>query len=115
MVPSNAPAALAFARRDVEIAAAVKGQSERISVLREELRTLCTMVDRAYFGLITHLPEIDVSLREAAVISGRRRYRLWRGAVRNFHKARGGRDILSPLVDGPSGVENIEEDDDGTE
>ena len=79
-----------LARTEERIAATIDGQAERISRLREDVRAMAAMVDRAYFGYLAHTPEIDPELRPAALSAARRRHSAWLGAVEQFLRAGGG-------------------------
>ena len=79
-----------LARTEERIAATIDGQAERISRLREDVRAMAAMVDRAYFGYLAHTPEIDPELRPAALAAARRRHTAWLGAVEQFLRAGGG-------------------------
>jgi hypothetical protein len=79
-----------LARTEERIAATIDGQAERISRLREDVRAMAAMVDRAYFGYLAHTPEIDPELRTAALSAARRRHTAWLGAIEQFLRAGGG-------------------------
>jgi Mobilization protein NikA len=111
---ARALGALAFARRDEKVAAAIAAQAERISLLREDVRIIAMMIDRSYFGFVVHTPEISERFRDASLLSGRRRHRAWRSAVKALHKARGNRDLLFDLEDEPN-QDKLEGDDHGTQ
>jgi hypothetical protein len=79
-----------LARSEERIAATIDGQAERISHLRDDMRTLAAMIDRAYLSYLAHTPEVDLQLRGAALASGRRRHAAWLMAVEDFLRAGGG-------------------------
>ena len=79
-----------LARTEERIAATIDGQAERISRLREDVRALAAMVDRAYFGYLAHTPEVDPELRSASLSAARRRHSAWLGAIEQFLRAGGG-------------------------
>jgi excisionase family DNA binding protein len=51
--------------------------------LREQLRLIAWMIDRAYCGLVGRLPDVEPSLRAARMASAERSVLLWRKAVRS--------------------------------
>lgn len=79
-----------LARTEERIAATIDGQAERISRLREDLRTVAAMIDRAVFSYLAHTPEVDPELRPVALATGKRRHIAWLGAVEEFLRAGGG-------------------------
>ena len=79
-----------LARTEERIAATIDGQAERISRLREDVRAMAAMIDRAYFGYLAHTPEVDPELRAAALSAARRRHLAWIGGVEQFLRAGGG-------------------------
>ena len=93
-ISATAQGALAFARRDEEIAAAIEAQVERISKLREDVHVLSVMVEGSYFGFLAHTPEIDKELRPAGLASARRRLESWRESVKAMLEALHGRHTL---------------------
>lgn len=51
--------------------------------LREQLRLIAWMIDRAYCGLVGRLPDVEPNLRAARMASAERSVLLWRKAVRS--------------------------------
>ena len=79
-----------LARTEERMAATIDGQAERISRLRDDIRTIAAMIDRAYLGYLAHTPEVDGELRDAALVSAHRRHGSWLRAVEMFLRAGGG-------------------------
>jgi predicted transcriptional regulator len=79
-----------LARTEERIAATIDGQAERISRLRDDMRTLAAMLDRAYLSYLAHTPEVGSEFRNTALSSARRRHEAWLRTVEAFLMAGGG-------------------------
>lgn len=79
-----------LARTEERIAATIDGQAERISRLRDDMRTLAAMLDRAYLSYLAHTPEVGANFRDTALASAHRRHQAWLRTVEAFLLAGGG-------------------------
>jgi predicted transcriptional regulator len=79
-----------LARTEERIAATIDGQADRISRLRDDMRTLAAMLDRAYLSYLAHTPEVGPEFRNTALSSARRRHEAWLRTVEAFLMAGGG-------------------------
>jgi hypothetical protein len=79
-----------LARTEERIAATIDGQAARISTLRDDIRTLAAMLDRAYLSYLAHTPEVAGEFRNAALASAHRRHEAWLRTVEGFLRAGGG-------------------------
>ena len=90
---------LLLARTEERIAASINSQAERISRLREDLRLVSAMIDRAYFGFLAHTAAVDTNLHSAATASAQRRHGLWLRAVEIFARTGGELRLVPPATD----------------
>src|SRR5262249_4284140 len=79
-----------LARTEERVAATIDAQSERISRLRDDVRTIAAMLDRAYLSYLAHTPEVEREFRNAAPTSALRRHASWLRSVETFLRAGGG-------------------------
>lgn len=79
-----------LARTEERVAATIDVQSERISRLRDDIRTIAAMLDRAYLSYLAHTAEVEPEFRDAALRSALRRHASWLRAVETFLGAGGG-------------------------
>jgi hypothetical protein len=84
-----------LARTEERVAATIDVQSERITRLREDVRTIAAMLDRAYLSYLAHTPEVEPDFRDAALTSAIRRHGSWLRAVETFLRAGGGDPIAT--------------------
>lgn len=79
------------ALRELEerVAATVQGLGDEVAGLAEAVQLLMAMVDRVYFGLMVHLPEVPPDQRAGAIASAERRHLQWRRHVRALDEVGG--------------------------
>ena len=76
-------------RLEDRVIAAVGEIRADVATLADDLQLLAAMVDRLYFGLMVHLPEIPPENCDGAAASADRRHRQWQGHVTRLFRAGG--------------------------
>ncbi len=71
------------------VAATVRSVGDELAELEEAVQLVMAMVDRVYFGLMVHLPEVPATERAGAVASAERRHLQWQRHVRTLAEAGG--------------------------
>ncbi len=71
------------------VAATVRSLGDELGELAEAVLLMMAMVDRVYFGLMVHLPEVPARERAGAVASAERRHLQWQRHVRTLAEAGG--------------------------
>jgi len=73
-----------LARTEERIAATIEQVEERMSQLNDQMLMVMSMIDRHYYGMMMHLPEIPAELAESKVASAKRRHAKWFKAVEKY-------------------------------
>jgi bacterioferritin (cytochrome b1) len=81
-----------LARTEERIAATIERLEARISQLHDQNMVLTAMLDRAYLGMMLHLPEVPAELAEGAVASANRRHAKWIKTIEKMLAEEGAQD-----------------------
>jgi hypothetical protein len=73
-----------LARSEERIAASIDSQARQTAQLRQEIRLLHTMLDRAMLSYLAHTPEVPDGVAAGALASAHRRHHLWLRAVQEI-------------------------------
>lgn len=66
-----------LARTEERLAATIGQLEERMNQMNDQMMVLTAMLDRHYFGMMTHLPTVPKELQEAAKASAKKRHEKW--------------------------------------